>query len=104
MTETIEKWDSLVLSRADFCMIGRCHGITCFHFLFFCLEATVKKNTWMRVISVSVMIIFSECCSASYLISAMFKVLTQQLRGTLTMAFERYFTVQDFTDMYQHTY
>ena len=27
----------------------------------------------------------------------MFKVLSQQLRGTLTTAFERYFTVEDFT-------
>ena len=34
MTQTREKWDFLVLSKADFCMVGRCHGIPCFHFLF----------------------------------------------------------------------
>ena len=34
MTQTKEKWDSLVLSRTDFCMVGRCHGIPCLHFLF----------------------------------------------------------------------
>ena len=32
----------------------------------------------------------------------MFKVLSQQLQGTLTTAFERYFKVEDFTDMDQH--
>ena len=32
----------------------------------------------------------------------MFKVLSQQLRGTLTTAFKRYFTVEDFKDMDQH--
>ena len=35
MTQTREKWDSLVLSRADFCMVGGCHGIPRFRFLFF---------------------------------------------------------------------
>ena len=32
----------------------------------------------------------------------MFKVLSQQLRGTLTMEFERHLTIEDFTDMDQH--
>ena len=32
----------------------------------------------------------------------MFKVLSQQLPGTLTTAFEIYFTAEDFTDMDQH--
>ena len=33
----------------------------------------------------------------------MFQVLSQQLRGTLTTAFERYFTDEDFMDIDQHT-
>ena len=33
----------------------------------------------------------------------MFKVLSQQLRVTLTMAFERHLTVEYFMDMDQHT-
>ena len=41
--------------------------------------------------------------SESYLISAFFKVLFQKLRVMLTMAFERYFTVEDFTDMDHYT-
>ena len=31
-----------------------------FHFLFFCLKATVKTNTWMRRISVTVMVVISK--------------------------------------------
>ena len=31
--------------------------------------------------------------------SAMLKALFQQLRGTLTTAFERHLSVEDFTDM-----
>ena len=37
-----------------------------------------------------------------YLITAMFKVLYQQLRRTLTTAFERHLTIKDFVDMDQH--
>ena len=38
--------------------------------------------------------LFPKFSSDSYLISVIFKVLSQQLRGTLTTAFERYFTVE----------
>ena len=38
----------------------------------------------------------------NYLITAMFKILSQQLRGTLTTAFERHLTIEDFTDMDEH--
>ena len=44
MTETREKWDFLVLSRTDFCIIGGCHGIPCFHFLFFFLFRSNGKK------------------------------------------------------------
>ena len=40
----------------------------------------------------------------SYLIIAMFKVFSRQLRGTLTAAIQRYFTVEDFTEMNQHAF
>ena len=56
----------------------------------------------MRTSSVAVMIIFLWKVSfQKYLITAMFKVLSQQLRGTLTMEFERHLTIEDFTDMDQ---
>ena len=53
MTQVIEKWNSLALSR----LVWRCHGIQYFHFYFFCLEPMVKKNIWMRTISVTVVVI-----------------------------------------------
>ena len=48
------------------------------------------------------MVIISKVLFRNYLISAMFKVLSQQLQGTLTTAFEIYFTVEDFKDVDQH--
>ena len=45
MTQTTKKWDSLVLGWVDFWMVWRCSGIPClFIFVFFCLEATVKRT------------------------------------------------------------
>ena len=57
----------------------------------------------MRTITVTVVAIISKVLSESYLISAMFKVFSQQLRGTLTIAFERHLTVEGFMDMDKHT-
>ena len=60
-TQTREKWDSPILSRPDFWMVWRCHGILFIHFYlyfyFFCLEATLGQD---RVTSATVMVIFSE--------------------------------------------
>ena len=56
----------------------------------------------MRTTSVAVMVIFLEVSFRKYLITAMFKVLSQQVRGTLTMTFEIHLTIEDFTDMDQH--
>ena len=57
----------------------------------------------MRTSYVAAMIIFLWKVSfQKYLITAMFKVLSQQLRGTLTMEFERHLAIEDFTDMDQH--
>ena len=81
-----EKWDSLVLSRPDYWMIWRCYGIPCFPFYFFCLKPTVRKGIWMRTTSITVMVIFQKCHSENYMIAAMFKVRSQQLRPTLTRA------------------
>ena len=38
----------------------------------------------------------------NYLITTMFKVLSQQLRGTLTTAFETHFAIENCTDRDQH--
>ena len=52
----------------------------------------------MRTTCVAVMVIFFR----KYLITAIFRVLSQQLQGTLTTAFERHLTIEDFMDMDQH--
>ena len=43
----------------------------------------------------------SKVSFRNYLITATFKVLSQQLQDTLTMAYERRRPVKDFTDMDQ---
>ena len=45
---------------------------------------------------------FSKVSFRKSLITTMFKVLSQQLRDTLTTAFERHPTIEGFTDMDQH--
>ena len=70
--------------------------------LIFCLE-TLQENKWIRTTSFAIMVIsFSKVSFRKYLITAMFKVLPQQLRGTLTTAFERHLAIEDFTEMDQH--
>ena len=53
----------------------------------------------MKTTSIAVMFFFSKVSLRKYLITAMFKVLYQQLRGTLTTAFERHLTIKDFTNI-----
>ena len=56
----------------------------------------------MRKTSVAVMVIFFPKVSfRKYLITAIFKVFSQQLQGTLTTAFERHLPTEDL-DMDQH--
>ena len=63
----------------------------CFCFVLFCLEPTVRKDIWIRTTSVTVTVIFpkyhADCSYGTYLITAMFKVRSQQLQATLTAAF-----------------
>ena len=99
MSQTREKWDCLVLRRSDFWMIWRFHGIPCFHFYF--LFRTNGKREQLHEND------FRHCYGDflpfwKFLITAMFKVLPQQSRGTSTTAFERHLTVEDFTNMDQH--
>ena len=43
MTQTREKWGSLVLSRTDFCVVWRCHMVFCFIF-YFLFKSNGKKE------------------------------------------------------------
>ena len=56
----------------------------------------------MRTTSVTITAIFWKVPFRNYLITANFKVLSQELRGTLTTAFERQLTVENLTDMDHH--
>ena len=57
----------------------------------------------MGTISVAVMVIFLWRVSyQKYLITVMFKVLSPQLRSTLTTTFKRHLTIEDFMDTDQH--
>ena len=55
-----EKHDSFVLSRSDLWMVWRWHGIPRVYCYCFCLEPTVRKETWMRTPSITIMIFLSK--------------------------------------------
>ena len=63
MSQTKEKYDSLVLSRSYLGMVWRCHGIPRVHRYHFCLEPMVRKETWMRMTSSILKFIWSQLCS-----------------------------------------
>ena len=90
ITQTREKWDSPVLSRPDFWMAWRCHGILFvhfyFYFYFFCLEATLGQD---RATSATVMVIFSKVPFRKLLYHSYVKVSSQQLPDTLRTVFWR---------------
>ena len=45
---------------------------------------------------------FPKVLFQKYLITAMFKFLSQKLGGNLTVTFERHLTIEDFKDIDQH--
>ena len=67
-------------------------------FFFFWFRSNGKKNIWMNTIFVALMVIISKLPFSKLLDISCFQS-SQQLRGPLTTAFERHFTVEDFTDM-----
>ena len=81
MTQTGEKWDSLVLGRGDFWMIWTCHAILCFYFIFM-FRNVVREQLGQNNFS-GCYVFFSKVTFRKYLITTMFKVLYQQLWSTL---------------------
>ena len=88
MPQTKGKCDSLVLSRSELWMVWQCYGIIPrVHWNYFCLEPTVGKGTWMRAISVTVMIIclkvaFWKILHHSYVQSS-FSVITRHIENSI---------------------
>ena len=92
MSQASEEWDSLVLSRGDFWMIWKFHGISCFHFYF--LFRNIDKREWVdRTTSVPDMIIFFGKCHSK-------SSWSQVLRRTFDKGIWK--TIEDFTDVCQH--
>ena len=60
MSQIKEKCDPLALSRFYLWIIWRCHWILRVHRYYFCLEPTVRKDTWMRKTSINVTVILFE--------------------------------------------
>ena len=61
MNQTRTKWDFFLLSRGDFWMIWRCHGIGVSIFIF-CLETMLRENNWMGATPTAVRVIFFRKC------------------------------------------
>ena len=79
----------------------KAYSVLSFLFFLFRIRCNGKKNTWMRMNFVTVMVIISEMPFWKLLDISYFQS-SQQLRNALTKAFERHLTVEDFTDMDQH--
>ena len=60
VTQTSDKLESHLLSRSNFFMVWKVHGIPCVKFYFFCLEPMLGKGSWMRATFATAMVIFSK--------------------------------------------
>ena len=88
------------MRRPYFWMVWRYHGVPRVHFYFL-----FRNNVGKRFLDESD---FCQCYgnfseTAILKIPTIFKVPSQQWRGTLTTAFERYLTVKNFPDMDKNT-
>ena len=92
MPKTKEKCDSLVLSRSYLWMLWRCYGIPAVHYYYFCLVFLFRTNRKIEQSDENDFRqrygnFFRKWHSESSLITAMIQVPSQQLQGTLTIAF-----------------
>ena len=99
MSQTREKWDSLVFCRDDSWMIWKSHSILCFPF-YFSFRSVIREqlghNDFRHCHD---HLFYGKCHSKSSWSQLCSKVLPEQLRGTLTSALERHLTIGDFTGM-----
>ena len=98
-----EKCYSLFLSRSDLWMLWECHGIPRVYCYYFYLEPTVRKKTWMRTASVTVMVPFFESDILKVTWSQLYsKSLLKKYKTHWQHHFEKYPIALYFTDMDQH--
>ena len=60
MSLTKEKLDSLLLNRSDLWLVRRCHGILRVYCYYFCLEPTMRNDSWIKTTSVTAVAFFSK--------------------------------------------
>ena len=95
MFQTKQKCDSLVLNRSYLWMVWRYHRIPRVHRYHFCLETTVRKDVWMRMTSVTVMVILFESSILRVTWSQLcWKFLLKNNKPHWKHHFERYPTVE----------
>ena len=99
MPQTWEKWTPWFWVDLAFEWYG---GAMVFRVLIFIFlfRNCGKMTTWRTMIYIAVAVIISK--APFWKLVDIIEVLSQQLRGTLTMVFEWHLTVDDFADMDQH--
>ena len=80
----------------------RCHGIPCFQFYLLFRENGIREELDENDYCLCYGVLTLKVPFWEYLITGMFKVLSQQLRGTLATAFEKHVTTEYFIDMDKH--
>ena len=81
----------------------RCHAIPRVYCYYFYLEPTIRKDTWMRTDSVTIMVMFFESGILKVIWSQLCsKSLLKNYEAHWQQYFERYPIVLYFTDMDQH--
>ena len=83
MTQTKGKYDSLVLSRSDLWMIWIWHGVLRVHCHYFCLELTVRKNTWIGITFLTVVVIFFRKLVDHSYIQSPFSTITRHIDNSI---------------------
>ena len=95
MSQTKEKCNFLVLGRSYLWMVWRGHGIPRVHRYYFCLESTVRKDTWMRTTSINVIVILFESSMLNVTWSQLCsKFLLKNYKPHWKRHYERYPTVE----------
>ena len=87
MSQTKKKCDPFVFSRSDLWIVWRCHGIPRVYCYYFCLEPTVRKDAWMRTISVTAVEFYSKVAFWKLLdhsyVQCSFQIITRHIENII---------------------
>ena len=87
MSQTKKKCDPFVFSRSDLWTVWRCRGIPRVYCYYFCLEPTVRKDAWMRTISVTIVefhlkVAFWKLLDHSY-VQCSFSIIARHIENSI---------------------